>query len=70
MFHQQDYDLSRQKYQEYTASFEGQYVPMQDNKPSFVRQLLAALGGASRERTPHCGVKGKSHHAGAGVAAK
>lgn len=46
MFHQQDYDLSRLRYQEYTAQLDALYVSVQGRQPALVRRLWAALQGS------------------------
>ncbi len=53
MFHQQDYDLSRQKYHEYNAQFDGLYVPLHGEQPGLIRRLWAALQGSRDMRVQH-----------------
>lgn len=69
MFHQNDYDLSRQKYHEYNEQFEGMYAPLQDKAPGVIQRLLAALSkpAAKRAPAPAIGSRAARRHAG-GVA--
>ena len=59
MFHQQDYDLSRQKYHEYNAQFDRLYVPLHGEQPGLVRRLWAALQGSRDMRAQHTARGGK-----------
>jgi hypothetical protein len=52
MFNEEIYDLSRQVHMLYSTQFERLYVPLQDEKPSLVRRLLAALRRFGSERAP------------------
>jgi hypothetical protein len=70
MFHQQDYDLSRQRYAEYTRRFEGLYAPLPEEKASFVRRLLAALYSIGHTREPRPAASGEAHQARPGAVAK
>jgi hypothetical protein len=70
MFHQQDYDLSRQRYAEYTRQFEGLYAPLPEEKASFVQRLLAALRGNGVRREEPSGVQRQPQTARTEAAAK
>jgi hypothetical protein len=70
VFHQQDYDLSRQRYAEYNAQFDGLYVPLPDETRGLVRRLLAALRSIGRAREPRRSAAVEAHEARSGAVAE
>jgi hypothetical protein len=70
MFHQQDYDLSRQRYAEYNAQFDGLYVPLLEAKASVVRRLLAVLSRTGARWVGQSGVRRLPRPTDAGAVAE
>ncbi len=70
MFHQHDYDLSRQRYAEYTRHFDGLYVPIREGQPDLLRRLLAALRGTTRRQVMQPDARGESREARVGATAR
>ncbi len=52
MFNPLDFDLSRQKYYEFHAQYDGLYVPFHAKQPGFIHRLLTILRNLIVGRTP------------------